>query len=134
MKKLLIALFAVSLSGCALVDAYFMAKYDTTEYALINSVKTKAQVAQETCNDTQVSKNKINDIHATAVEFRNYTFHLPRNEDATNMAGKLVALVGESKDHYAKTDKVSEFYCKQKLQQIVRSADTIQGPIGAKPR
>lgn len=134
MKKILIALVAVSLSGCALVDAYFMAKYDTTEYALVNSVKTKAQVAQSTCNDTQVSKAKINDIYNTAVEFRNFTFHIPRNEDATNMAGKLVALVGESKDHYAKTDKVSEFYCKQKLQQIVRSADTIQGPIGAKPR
>lgn len=134
MKKTLIALVAVSLSGCALVDAYFMAKYDTHEYSLVNSIKTKAQVAQETCNDTQLSKAKLTDIYNTAVEFRNFTFHIPRNEDATNMAGKLVALVKESKDHYAKTDKVSEFYCKQKLQQIVRSADVIQGPIGAKPR
>lgn len=134
MKKLLLILSVGLLSGCALTDAYFMAKYDTTEYALINQVKTKALLAQETCNDTVVTRAKINDIFATTTEFRNFTFHIPRNEDATNMAGKLVALVKESKDHYAKTDKVSEFYCKAKLQQIVRSADTIQGPIGAKPR
>ncbi len=134
MKKIILGLFILNLSGCALVDAYFMAKYDTNEYRLINSVKTKAQTAQETCNNTELSKNKINDIYDTAVEFRNFTFHIPRNEEATNMAGKLVALVGESKDHYTKNQKVSEFYCKQKLQQIVRSADTIQGPIGAKPR
>ena len=41
MKRILIVLFAFSLSGCALFDAYFMAKYDTTEYALVNEIKNK---------------------------------------------------------------------------------------------
>ena len=36
MKKLLIALFFVSLSGCSVIDAYFMAHYDNNEYGLVN--------------------------------------------------------------------------------------------------
>ena len=134
MKKLLLILSVGLLSGCALTDAYFMAKYDTNEYSLINQVKTKALLAQETCFETATTKTKINDLYATTTEFRNFTFHLRRNEEATNMAGKLVALVGDSKEHYRKTDKVSEIYCKAKLQQIVRSADQIQSTLGAKPR
>lgn len=133
MKKILLV-SVLLLSGCALTDAYFMARYDTTEYSLINQVKTKALIAQETCNDTQISKVKISELYSTTTEFRNFTFHIPRNEDATNMAGKLVALVKESKEHYSKTDKVSEIYCKAKLQQIVRSADQIQSVIGRKPK
>lgn len=133
MKKLLL-ISVLLLNGCALTDAYFMAKYDTNEYGLINQVKTKALLAQDTCYDTNISKAKVNDLYATTTEFRNFTFHIPRNEDATKIADKLVLLVGESKDLYNKTDKVSEIYCKAKLQQIVRSADVAQSTLGAKPR
>lgn len=133
MKKLLL-ISVLLLNGCALTDAYFMARYDTNEYGLINQVKTKALLAQDTCYDTNISKAKVNDLFATTTEFRNFTFHIPRNEEATKIADKLVLLVGESKDLYNKTDKVSEIYCKAKLQQIVRSADVAQSTLGAKPR
>jgi hypothetical protein len=133
MKKLLL-LSVFLLNGCALTDAYFMAKYDTNEYSLINQIKTKAFLAQETCYDSNLSKAKVNDLFVTTTEFRNFTFHIPRNQDATKMAEKLVLLVGESKDLYNKTDKVSEIYCKAKFQQIVRSADQAQSTLGAKPR
>ena len=43
MKKLIaVAIISTSLSGCALWDAYMMAGYDTTEYALVNRIKTQA--------------------------------------------------------------------------------------------
>ena len=50
MKKLIaVALITTSLSGCALFDAYFMAGYDTTEYALVNKIKTKAELSLLIC-------------------------------------------------------------------------------------
>ncbi len=41
MKKLLPLFFVVLLSGCTVFDAYFMAKYDTNEYFIVNDIKTK---------------------------------------------------------------------------------------------
>ncbi len=51
MKKLIPLAFVVLLSGCTLLDAYFMAKYDTNEYFIVNDIKTKAQVAEENCGN-----------------------------------------------------------------------------------
>lgn len=133
MRKLLL-LSVLLLNGCALTDAYFMARFDTTEYSLVNQVKTKALLAQETCKDTPLTKAKISEIFEISTEFRNFTFHIPRNEDATNMAGKLVSLVREAKEQYGVASRVSEVYCKAKLQQIARSADQVQSAIGSKPR
>jgi hypothetical protein len=138
MKKLLLLISAVALTGCSTLtsvyDAYFMAKFDTNEYSLINQVKTKAIFAQDSCYNLPIIKEKINDLFATTTEFRNFTFHIPHNEDATNMAGRLVALVNETREHYHKNNYVSPLYCKVKLQQIASSADQIQSMIGSKPR
>jgi len=134
MKKILLALAILSLNGCALVDAYFMAKYDTNEYALVNSVKTKAHVAQADCNDRAKTLVNVNDIYVTTYQFRNFTYHIPRNDDATKMAEKLLKLSLDTKDYYAKNEKVSEFFCKAKYQQIFKSADEIQSVLGRKPR
>lgn len=134
MKKILLALAILSLNGCALVDAYFMAKYDTNEYALVNSVKTKAHVAQADCNDRAKTLVNVNDIYITTYQFRNFTYHIPRNDDATKMAEKLLKLSLDTKEYYAKNEKVSEFFCKAKYQQIFKSADEIQSVLGRKPR
>jgi hypothetical protein len=50
------------------------------------------------------------------------------------MAEKLVKLTGDTKEFYTKNEKVSEVFCKSKLQQIFKSADEIQSVIGRKPR
>jgi hypothetical protein len=111
-----------------------MAKYDTTEYALINSVKTKAELAQENCADKAKVVVSIDDIYAKSLEFKNFTTYIPRNTDAVNMSSKLLQLSKDTKDFYAKNEKVSEVFCKMKLQQIVKASDTIQNTIGSKPR
>jgi len=41
MKKLLPLIFVSLLSGCTLLDAYFMAKYDTNEYFIVNDIKQR---------------------------------------------------------------------------------------------
>lgn len=134
MKKLAIVLAAFALSGCVIFDSYFMAKYDTTEYALVNSIKTKAELAQENCADKAKMIVSVDDIYAKSLEFKNFTTYIPRNTDAVNLSSGLFKLAKDTKDFYAKSDKVSEVFCKMKLQQIVKASDTIQNTIGSKPR
>ena len=135
MKKLIaVTLVATSLSGCALFDAYFMAGYDTTEYALVNKIKTKAELSVEDCKDQKVSKQNMNDLYFIAVEMRNFSENIPRNVDTAKLAGNLVELTKQGKDLYAKDSTVSETFCKLKLQQIGRSAEVAQKVIGKKPR
>lgn len=129
-----VTLVATSLSGCALFDAYFMAGYDTTEYALVNKIKTKADLSVDDCKDQKVSKQNMNDLYFIAVEMRNFSENIPRNVDTAKLAGNLVELTKQGKDLYAKDSNVSETFCKLKLQQIGRSAEVAQKVIGKKPR
>ena len=134
MKKILIVLFAFSLCGCALFDAYFMAKYDTNEYFIVNDIKTKAQVAEENCGNHILVVTQVNELYIKALEFKNFTTHIPRNKDTDNMSTKLLTLTKDTKDYFNKAEKISPIFCKAKLQQVVKSADTIQHVLGSKPR
>ena len=134
MKKLLIIIFAFSLSGCTLFDAYFMAKYDTNEYFIVNDIKTKAQVAEENCGNQLLVVTQVNDLYIKTLEFKNFTSHIPRNKDTDNMSTKLLTLTKDTKDYFNKAEKISPIFCKAKLQQVVKSADTIQHVLGSKPR
>lgn len=135
MKKLFAAvILTTSLSGCALIDAYLMAGYDTNEYALVNKIKTKSELAVEDCKDNAKSKQNADDLYYTAVELRNFSQNIPRNDDTIKLAGNLVELTKQGKELYVKTPSVSETFCKLKLQQISRSAEVAQKVIGKKPR
>jgi hypothetical protein len=134
MKRLLPLIFVLSLSGCTLFDAYFMAKYDTNEYFLINDIKTKAQIAEESCNNQLLVITQVNELYVKALEFKNFTTHIPRNKDTDNMSTKLLSLTKDTRDYFNKAEKVSPIFCKAKLQQIEKSADTIQHVLGSKPR
>ena len=134
MKKIIIILFTLHLSGCALYDAYFMAKYDTTEYSLVNQIKTKAQIAEENCGNHILVITQVNDLYNSALEFKNFTVYIPRNEDAVKLSAKLFTLTKDARDYFNKSEKISPIFCKAKLQQIEKSADTIQHVLGSKPR
>jgi hypothetical protein len=135
MKKILITLLlTTSLSGCALFDAYLMAKYDTNEYALVNDIKTKAEIAEQNCNNQALVVAQVNELYIKSLEFKNFTTHIPRNKDADNMSNKLLMLTKDTKDYFNKAEKISPIFCKAKLKQVVMSADTIQHVIGHKPR
>ena len=69
MKRLLLVCAIFALSGCAVIDAYFMAKYDTNEYALINDIKTKAQVAEENCANNLLVTTQVNELYIKSLEF-----------------------------------------------------------------
>jgi hypothetical protein len=134
MKKVCVLFFTITLSGCTLFDAYFMAKYDTTEYALVNEIKTKTQIAEENCGNKLIVTSQVNDLYVKALEFKNFTMHIPRNKDAENLSVKLLSLTKDTKEYFNKTENISPIFCKAKLQQIEKSADTIQQVLGSKPK
>ena len=134
LKLLIASSLLVFLPGCALWDAYFMANYDNIEYGLTNKVRTLSELAVENCKDSQASRENFEAIYYTTIELRNFTQYIPNNVDANKLANNLVELSKQGKELYAKNTSVSEAFCRIKLQQISRSAETAQKVIGSKPR
>ena len=66
MKKLILCSL-VLLSGCSL----FMASYDTTEYSLINKIRTQAIVGDCT-------KPVVKELYTTSLEFKNFAEYIHR--------------------------------------------------------
>lgn len=134
MKRLLTVLvLASSLSGCALYDAFFMAKFDNNEYMLINRVRTEANLGASKCGKPEM-KAIVDNIYANAIEFRNYSQSIPRNEDATRLGTELAEIVKGVSDRYKSAEPVSMIYCTTKMSSIERNAITVQNVIGKKPR
>jgi len=133
--RLLIAssLFVV-LPGCAVWDAYFMARYDNIEYELVNKMRTMSQLSMDSCKDQNESKYNFAALYYISVELQNFSQYVPRNEESYKLAGNLIELTKQGRELYEKNTNVSEGFCKLKLQQINRTAETAQKVIGSKPR
>ena len=124
MKKLLIVLLALQISGCALIEKLWVSGYDNNEYALTNKVRTLAQSAK-TCDAPTVKE-----LYVTSLELKNFTEYLPRNKATYDLTSHLFVIVEE----LSKKEDPSPAYCKAKLNTIVKSAETIQQVMGNKPR
>jgi hypothetical protein len=132
LKLLIASSILVVLPGCALIDAYFMAGYDNQEYALINKIRTNAELNVGMCNDYEASKRTFDYLYSKGLEVKNFTQYIPDNKDAHKLAGNIYELTKQGKDAYL--GPVSPTFCKLKLQQIVRASETAQKVIGSKPR
>jgi hypothetical protein len=134
MKKLLAGLLLISsLSGCALYDAYFMARFDNNEYALINRIRTDANLGAAKCGKPEVVA-VVDNIYRTTIEFRNYGQSIPHNQDVIRMGNELAEIVKGLSDRYHGTEPVSMMYCTTKFSSIERNAVNIQNVVGKKPR
>ena len=133
MKKLLIAL-VVLLSGCSVMDAYLMSHYDTNEYALANDIRSKSFLSESDCNDRDKIVADVKSIYETSYRLEGFSEFTPRNEKATEPTKKLLELSKQLKDYYDTHEKVSEPFCKLKLQQVNKSAEEVQSVLARKPR
>lgn len=133
MKRLAIISLVLLLNGCALIDAYRMARFDNIEYALVNQIHTQAQLGVEDCGTEEVY-SRVNDIYFKSVELRNYSASIPRNNETVTMTRDLYSITKGLKDRYASGDEVSKKYCELKFNNIEASSSTIKTVIGAKPR
>ena len=111
MRYLLLCSVAL-LSGCSLVDAYFMAKYDTTEHALINRIGVHAKIYKDDCADHDKTK---------------------ANELTIKLVVPIHTMVEDLNKRYTEKE-VSKTYCELKLQSISNSADYVQKAIAKRPR
>ena len=133
MKKLILIASIFVLTGCAAIDAYRMAKFDNNEYALINSVRTQANLGAAKCGTPEV-KDTVNKIYYKSVELRNYSQSIPKNEETIKMSSELSEIVKGLSQRYHGKDPVSLNYCTTKFGIIEKNAVTIQNVVGAKPR
>jgi hypothetical protein len=133
MKKLIVVSLILLLNGCALIDIYRMARFDNIEYSLVNQIHTQAQLAVLDCG-TDLVLWQVDEIYSKTVELRNYSAHIPRNEETVKMTVALHEIVKGLKDRYASDEEISVKYCELKFNNIENATTNMQKVIGDKPR
>jgi hypothetical protein len=133
MKRLIALTLPLLLSGCMIVDAFLMTKYDPNEYNAITDIRIKAIRYIEDCDNKEQAKlNAVSMAHA-AEYFQVYSQHIPRNDNGYNAAKALNEMAQGLKDRYQKGSASSTF-CKVKYKHIKEESEKIQHVIGARPR
>jgi hypothetical protein len=134
MKRLMIPVLFL-LSGCAIMDAYLMTKYDPNEYKIITDIRAAAQQFKNQCNDVDASNTNSKKLAFDAQTFKLYSEHVPRNEEVKKSAEELHLMASGLVELYAKGDnRVSPTFCKLKFENVERSANKIQTIVGRRPR
>lgn len=134
MKNLIVGMLMLGLSGCAMIDAYFMAGFDSNEYLLVDEIRSVAEVSVNRCDDREQMNNIVNGMYLTATKLKNYAQFIPHNEKTIPMTESLYDEVYKLQTRYQSPEKIGKAYCKMKLGIIEKSAETIQDVVGSKPR
>ena len=135
MKKPLIIMGLIAmLSGCAVVDAYLMTKYDPNEYKLITEIRSDSELAKRTCDDVNVSKMNAIIVANKTHLFELYSQEVTRNQNVIVASKELNEIAQALEARYSQTEPVSVAYCKLKFGNIENNAGTMQHIIGARPR
>ena len=134
MKALVLTAVMFTLTGCAAIDAYFMAKFDPNEYELVNDIRTISQLSIANCKDQTQSLQAVDQLYLKSVQFKNYVEFIPGNEKAIKLSTSLVEITEPMYKRYHEPKPVSEAYCKQKLSLLEKSTTTIEQVLGDKPR
>jgi hypothetical protein len=133
MKKIYIVLIALSLNGCALWDAYFMAPYDANEYMLITQIRTDAIQYRRQCNNPVMAQVNAEAMANRTELYERYEEHIPRNENGLKAARALNEIAQGLNGAYVK-GSVSPVFCKLKYNNIEHSAELIQRVTAGRPR
>jgi hypothetical protein len=133
MKKLLVVYIILILSGCSIIDAYRMARFDNNEYMLINTVRTQANLGAAKCGTPEVVQ-VVDNIWFKTIELRNYAESIPNNQETIKMSQELAEIVKGLSVRYHNEKEVSLNYCTIKFSNIEKNSVIIQNVVGAKPR
>lgn len=134
MKKTILCIMIVSLSGCTMIDAYLMAKFDPNEYQLVNDIRSLSEIGIKYCQDQSVVTSTVDQIYLKSIEFKNYVEFIPHNEKTIALSNSLAEMAEPLYKRYHNPDPISVAYCKQKLSIIEKSSITIEQVLGDKPR
>ena len=133
MKRIFLAAFALSLTSCALWDAYMMAPYDANEYMMITEIRTNAIQYRRQCDNPVMAP-----VNAQAMANRTELYEkceeqIPRNTNGCKAAQALNEITQGLNTAYAK-GPVSPMFCKLKYNNIEHSAELIQRVTAGRPR
>ena len=133
MKRIFLAAFALSLTSCALWDAYMMAPYDANEYLQITEIRAMAGQYRKQCdNFNQSAVNAQAMVNRTDL-FEKYAELIPRNANGFKAARALNEIAQGLNTAYTK-GIVSATFCRLKYNNIEHSAELIQRVTAGRPR
>ena len=134
MKKIIALLAVTMLSGCAVLDAYLMTKYDANEYKLVVEIRTDAHLSKAECENPVLSRANAQAIADKTQLFEFYSEHIPRNNNAASASRNLNEIAQGLAKRYNSGDKVSPTFCKLKFEGIEIAATTLQSVLAKRPR
>ena len=137
MKNLLIASILL-LSGCSVIqpfiDRFTIAPFDPNEYALVNQIRTTSMIAKPLCPSKAETKPYVDAVYAFSYRLKNYSEHLPDNDQTIKPVNLLFTLANDLNTRYKAEGDVNKTYCELKLQSISDAANSIQRAIAKRPR
>jgi uncharacterized protein YceK len=123
MKKLLVILALVSLSGCSTIMDYFPSRWDVNQAKSITDIQQQAR--RFDCKGDQVAQ--INSLDQSVEWFVIYSQTKP-TRDITKLTETLQTTVTEYKDRASK-GPVSPLYCDLKVKIIKQQTDILAGSV-----
>lgn len=127
MKTLISLLVVLSLTGCA--TAFF----DNVEYNGLTEIRYNAAIGIDKCSKPEEIVSIAADLMSRSKYLVMYSEHLPHSEESTAIYKKIA----EETVNFGKTltdMKMSQFYCKSKLENIRDAAETAQKSIAKRKR
>jgi hypothetical protein len=132
-KYLILAASVLSLNGCALWDAYFMAPYDANEYMLITEIRTNAIQYRRQCDNPVMAPQNAQAMSNRTELYEKYEEQIPRNDNGIKASRALNEIAQGLNTAYAK-GSVSPTFCRLKYNNIEHSAELIQRVTAGRPR
>jgi len=133
MKRILLTVFALSLTSCALWDAYMMAPYDANEYLQITEIRTNAIQYRRQCDNPVLAQVNAQAIANRTELYEKYEELIPRNDNGVKASKALNEIAQGLNTAYVK-GAVSPVFCKLKYNNIEHSAELIQRVTAGRPR
>jgi hypothetical protein len=133
MKQIFVAFFALSLTSCALWDAYMMAPYDANEYLQITEIRATAGQYRRQCDNPILASANAQIIANRTDLFEKYEELIPRNDNGYRAARALNEIARGLNTAYTK-GPVSSVFCRLKYNNIEHSAELIQRVTAGRPR
>jgi hypothetical protein len=133
MKRIFLAAIALSLTSCAVWDAYFMAPYDANEYMQITEIRASAGQFRKQCDNPVLAPANAQAIANRTDLFEKYEELIPKNENGYKAARALNEITQGLNTAYVK-GPVSPMFCKLKYNNIEHSAELIQRVTAGRPR
>lgn len=127
--SLLIIIFLMLLVGCSM----FPSKFDSQEHARIVNVHF-VSLNDSVCSNREQAAQVSNTMYQDAYWAYVYGSSLPDNGPMSRMSADLMSMTKELRDRYQRSESVSQFYCKSKLENIRRATDTMIKASARRPR